>query len=168
MDFSQTTATVAETVTNAPLDVIVVLALIVAFCLYGRYAGKSRLVSFILGIYPGMLLYTFLPSQAKALFADSIFAQCITFFAIIALIAVLLRRVVHSSFTGSRMSRWFESILLAVFAVGLLVVAGNHVLPESGLPLISSELPFVTAPGFLFWWLIAPLMAVIFLTRKEE
>lgn len=162
------TSTALSTLTSsiAGFDVFIFAFLLGGAALFGLSLGRDRIIGMIFATYiAAAVLFgvTGIDAAANALHLPGAYARVIVFFVVFALAFFqIIRRSILSAIGSS--SRWWQTILLSVFHVGMLISVTLQLLPAemtSGL----SDLTKMTFLGDLgrSLWLILPMLGILFL-----
>ena len=156
-------------------DVLIPGAFFAGFAWYGLRYGKHRLISIILSLYAGALIYTALPAEISAPFFsgtlptrfESPFMQAGVFLAIVAFIHAVTDRFISAEFPYDRIRGWFEAALLSAAAAALVLSFSYHIVSFAGVFDFSRSVSaFFSSPVSLFWWLAFSLGALLFSVRR--
>ncbi len=169
---------VATTVANTigsfslPIDITVVLVLFLALFGIGFLLKKGHFIGFIASLYFAILLYLRVPNLDRLLISTgtplfSFLSHLLVFFLFVVVGFVLMRQIVAVNPSYRSLFRFLEIALLAATTAGLLIALSYHVIPLASLydfaPMIDR---FFVESNYFFWWLLAPLFAIIITTRR--
>lgn len=151
----------------------ILVVAIVAVLAYGVFVGRDRMVTLLLSLYLSLAVLTNAPLIASASrwlhVQDRPTLQITWFFGIFLFMFFLLWRSDILRGLAYERGSWWQSALLVVLQIGLLVSIGLFLAPVSvlaGLPREMSQL-FVSDVGRTVW-LMAPLAFLAFLGRGGE
>ena len=161
-------ATAGQIFSHPTWDLILIFAMIAIGFFYGLSRGRHKMVSSVLNTYIALAVFNAVPIQAVAGYIklDNLFiVKIIVFFAIFLPLAFLLNRG-RPRFFRSNIS-WWQVFLLSFIQTGLLIHIVFSFLP----PEISKNLaPFTRSvfanTNLTLWWLVIPLIFMIFLRRS--
>jgi hypothetical protein len=150
----------------AGFDVFIIGALLLGSILYGISLGRDRISGILLASYVAFAVavnVSYLETAARALHVPDTYAKLVVFLVIFALTFFQFFRRSLMSALGSS-SRWWQTSVLSVLQVGLLVSLTLTLLP----PEMASGLSGLTKTIFLgdagrSLWLTIPLLAMLFL-----
>ena len=155
--------------------IIVVVFLAVAF-IYGLSMGRNRLVVVILGTYFSFLLTKYLPWNQMAFtgLKDSP-SSTVQIFVFLAIILGFYFAIPHSALgsalklRGRGKSRWWQSYLLSILQVGLILAVVVGFLPTKIVENLSSFAKLIFVGSLAqFLWLFLPILAIMFLRRGRR
>ncbi|TSC60832.1 MAG: hypothetical protein G01um1014107_234 [Parcubacteria group bacterium Gr01-1014_107] len=150
------------------------MLLLFAFCLGLAFIlGKSRMVAFVLSIYPAILIYLQFPFLEKLVFFKRDQFQLFLNNLFIFLAFFLVTFLILSAVTGKSLmysSRRKPLQLIALsFSLWILVLLLLH--QVVALPNITSYLPktspYLASGKFFFWLLTIPLVLTLAFIRKS-
>ena len=154
--------------TSITTDIMFLVVLFVLVCAYSFYAGKSRIISFILAFYPAQLLYTQFPFIDKLLILKGdglvVLNKAIIFLIFFIPLNILISRYVfaESGYGGSA-----HVLRIAGFSLAGVVVFLLFSYSIVSLDLLYNFSPTVDAlfstPDKVFWWHLAPLLVLFVL-----
>ena len=163
-----TTTTLVTSLSSsiAGFDVFILGFFLVGSALYGLSLGRVRIVGVLVATYIAFAIAMYAPflsSMAHAMHIADVYAKIAVFFVFFALTFVqFFRRSLFSALGGS--SRWWQTSLLSVLQVGLLISLTLTLLP----PEMADGLSGLTKSVFLSdvgrgIWLVLPLLGILFL-----
>ena len=149
-------------------DLILIFAMIAIGFFYGLSRGRHKMVSSVLNTYIALAVFNAVPIATIAGYIklDNIFiVKIIVFFAIFLPLTFLLNRG-RPRFFRSNIS-WWQVFILSFIQTGLLI----HIIFSFLPPEISKNLAPLTKSVFAninltVWWLVIPLIFMIFLRRS--
>jgi len=157
-------------------DWIIVLVFLAVAFIYGLSMGRHRLVILILGTYFSFVLTKFFPwSQMTFSGLKESPGSTIQIFIFLAIILAFYFLIPHSALgsvmrlRGRGRSSWWQSLVLSVLQVGLILAVIVSFLPAK----IVDNLSVFTKTVFVgaiaqFLWLLLPIVAIMFLRRKRH
>lgn len=171
--FSNQLSEVSTTATESALslfalgsDFFIVLALFGVLFFFAWYMGRGPFVGLIISLYVGYALYTlfpylsYLPTTPPIATLGAALALYIGFSGIAYLI---LRRAIVSDFIYVGI---FGLAFLSLLTAGFLLALLYHLFPVAPLYTFTPAVDFLfAAKEYFFWWFIAPLIGLFFLTR---
>ena len=160
--------TTAQILSHPTWDVVLIFAMIAIGFFYGLSRGRHKMVSSVLNTYIALAVFNAVPIEtiSRYIRVDNIFiVKTIMFFAIFLPLAFLLNRG-RPRFFRSNIS-WWHVFLLSFIQTGLLI----HIVFSFLSPEISKNLAPLTKSVFAntnltIWWLVVPLIFMIFLRRS--
>ena len=147
------------------LDIIIILVILVAAFFYSYNSGKKYLVKCILSVFPALLIYQALPFVTGK---DDIIKIGVFVVAWIVFYFLLKKNFTAPS-VHSGGKKFFDSFLLAISSVFMLLIIYYHILPISSL--YELKLPF---SGFLiekipfYITIIIPVLLISFTNRRDD
>lgn len=157
--------------TTPSWDVFILLFFLVGVFLYGIALGRNRVILILLSLYFALALYevsAFIRGIGEAMFHGSPLTSLITFFAIfIVIFLVVGQSGAARSLASDSMGAFWQTILFAIFQVGLTISIGMMFLPQEMQLRFSPVLRqiFIEQYGQTVW-LILPILALL-LTRVK-
>ena len=154
---------------NPSWDMIAFLVLMACGFFWGVSYGKKGLGMAIVGVYVLFALWPFVPANVvtdgRAMVEIWAFRSGI-FIALLMFLLLFLFR----TFKGALFSEgvWWEILILSILGAGLLTtillgLAPAEVIAKNPLNLSPLTLQFFSATTFTTWWLILPILGVLFL-----
>ncbi|MFA5996069.1 MAG: hypothetical protein WCW27_03985 [Patescibacteria group bacterium] len=156
---------------NPSWDMFLVGFFVVGAGLYGLSLGKDRIISIMISIYMALAVVAALPQFVLNVKINSSFTVQITaFFAVfVVLFFFLSRQAVLNSLAPSSHGKWWQVIIFSFLHVGLLLSVTLSYLPPQLLTKFSELSRFIfTGEWPRFAWIIAPILAMIFLGKNKE
>jgi hypothetical protein len=133
---------------------------------YGFYTGRDRLVALTLALYPALLVHSTLPESWFASFGGGPWIS-IGLFAALAIAANMAIVGVVNGVGGSSFPDILGLIVIAGACAGLLIAIALYSLPvQQVFAFNDATLALFTSQVALFWWYLAPLVAVFFFARS--
>jgi len=158
-------------VTSLSLDFFLLIAFFIVFTAYTFYFGKGRAATFIISLYVSTFLYLFFPyfEKLKGLVeteSGTIGIELSLFIAFLIITNIIIGRLIGGVFSVSTLYSWFEGILLSISGTVLVLIFSYHIIPITQIYDFSPYLDALFEPAeYLFFWLSAPLLALIFVSR---
>ena len=160
MDFAGTITIVQESL---------YLILVFTACLaYGLVRGRQSLINLILALYLGLLISLEFPYHDKVLAqagsASSSIVMIVMFAVFTAGAVLLFERLMPRDPLESAFEAFGKKLALALLAAILIMAYSYHALPITDL--ITPGSPIQTLFGsenYFFWWLLVPLVGLLFL-----
>lgn len=152
----------------ATAAVVLTIAALFAFTL--RY-GASRIIALILSIYVGLLVYLHFPyTERLLLFKGSDFnvllSNAIIYIGFVLLIYIAINRLIWADDSEGG-KRFLQALVLSFSASALLLAFAYNILPiASFYPIEPTIERFFSSTQFFFWWLILPLIGILFFARR--
>lgn len=161
-------ASVQTIMKNPTWDVLAVVFFIAAGFIYGMFAGKSRLISVLIGTYISSFIFSnlyFLNSFTKEGDPSTIFfVRLSVFFILLISISLLVSRLLDGRTYENKV--WWHVFTLAFLEIGFLMSLAFKFLPARDVlefsPLIQN---FFAGDTALFWWMSLPLLALWIISR---
>ena len=160
--------TTAQVLSHPTWDLILVFAMVAIGFFYGLSRGRHKMVSSVLNTYIALAVFNAVPIETVSRYIklDNIFAvKTAVFFAIFLPLTFLLNRG-RPRFFRSNIS-WWQVFILSFIQTGLLI----HIVFSFLTPDIAKNLAPLTRSVFAntnltIWWLVIPLIFMIFLRRS--
>jgi len=158
-------------ITHISTDILILGALAAAFFIFMLRSGKRGAVSVVIAFYPTLVFYNALPFFDKLIFWDDapfkIFANKLLVFAIIwALFFTLIRMAVHVEFPYSNFRKLIQTIVLSAAALVLVFILIQSIIPINEVYSFLPALARVFSEEFIFWWLLAPWVALFAVLKR--
>jgi hypothetical protein len=159
-----------QTVTGfVSLDIAIIAGVFLLFLIYAFQSGKGRIISFILSLYVGVLVFMSFPYLDFFTFFSATDLQVtLSHLAIFAVLVFVIHHalnfVTYSEYSVGG-GKAFQAIVLALSATVLTFAFVYHTLPISVLHDFSPSIDGYFASQFFFWWLVAPLAGVLLVSR---
>jgi hypothetical protein len=158
-------------VTSLSTDILVLIALTLLFFAGTLYFGKRRAVAAILSLYVAFNIYinfayinsvTFLNTTG-----DQITISHLIIFGLITLLCFyIISSYIGTDFSFSKSHRLISALLLSVSITILLLLVAYYLIPIFRLYNFSPQIDSLFRGGTaLFWWLMAPLAALLITSR---
>jgi hypothetical protein len=159
-------------------DFLIIAAAIVAIIFYGFTSGKNKILIMLISTYFSLLAVQFLPWKdlgayinAAADFPSPTF-KIFLFLALIVAFCFLLPSSVLGSglrFGKTGRSSWYQTVIFAIFEVGLLASAVLYILPVKSLPDLNPLVnQFFLGQVDLFIWIILPILGMVLLRKGRS
>lgn len=161
---------VVQSILSASSDTFVVLALIAILSGYGLFAGKHRLVSFIVSLYPAAFIFRLIPffkdilGQTSATGQD-VLVKLVIFALILVPIHLVMASFISTEFSLSRIKKFIEAGVLGLAGTAVLIAFSYQVVNISKLYNFSAGIDALFISGNFFWWLLASFVALFFLRK---
>jgi hypothetical protein len=153
----------------ATLVTILTTIVLLAFALR---LGKDRAIALIIALYVGLLAFLNFPYLEQLILfegsdAERALSNGLVFLGFAAIAFVIMERIVWAEYPRRGGGRFFEALLLALSATILLLSFAYHVLPIAAFYDFEPQIDLLFEPSkYFFWWLVAPLAVVFFLSRR--
>ncbi len=156
---------------NLSTDVILTAIGVAVLMAYGFYLGKEKLVSLLVSLYLGTLLFSLFPFLANVtLFKENATQVAISHIIIFAIFVLgsefILRKIISPGFSFSRVRGWMDIGLLSAANIGSLIVIGYKLLSFDAFyqpTLISIS---VLASSVTFFWTVIVSLVVLYFASK--
>ncbi len=173
---STTTASIEDAFSKVDLnnpswDLFLVGFFVVGALLYGVSLGKDRIISIMVSIYMALAVVAALPDFVLNIKVNENYTLQITaFIAIFVVLFFLLsRQAVLNSLAPSTHGKWWQVLLFSILHVGLLVSVTLSFMPPEMVNKFSGFTQYIfTNEWTRFGWIIAPIIAMIFVGRSAE
>lgn len=156
---------------NPSWDLFLVGFFVVGALLYGVSLGKDRIISIMVSIYMALAVVAALPDFVLNIKVNENYTLQITaFIAIFVVLFFLLsRQAVLNSLSPSTHGKWWQVLLFSILHVGLLVSVTLSFMPPEMVNKFSGLTQYIfTNEWTRFGWIIAPIIAMIFVGRSAE
>lgn len=156
---------------NPSWDLFLVGFFVVGALLYGVSLGKDRIISIMVSIYMALAVVAALPDFVLNIKVNENYTLQITaFIAIFVVLFFLLsRQAVLNSLAPSTHGKWWQVLLFSILHVGLLVSVTLSFMPPEMVNKFSGLTQYIfTNEWTRFGWIIAPIIAMIFVGRSAE
>lgn len=171
-----TTASIEDAFKNVDLanpswDLFLVGFFVVGALLYGVSLGKDRIISIMVSIYMALAVVAALPDFVLNIKVNENYTVQITaFIAIFVVLFFLLsRQAVLNSLAPTTQGKWWQVLLFSILHVGLLVSVTLSFMPPEMVNKFSGLTQYIfTNDWTRFGWIIAPIIAMIFVGRSAE
>lgn len=158
-------------VNNGTWDIFLAGFFVVGALLYGVSLGKDRIISMMVSIYMALAIVATLPDFVLNIKINSNFTLQITAFIAVFLLLffMLSRQAVWNSLSPSSDGKWWQVLLFSFLHVGLLVAVTMSFLPAEVLAKFSDFVVYAfTDQWTYFGWIVAPVLAMIFVGRSNS
>lgn len=163
----QTTAT--KIFSHPTWDLILLFVLVAAGFFYGISAGRRKIISSIIYTYVALAVLPAIPIErvGKILnIQDLFFLKGGIFLLLFFLMIFLLSRGGARAFAAS--GSWWQVFLLSFVQAGLLIHILLSFLPADKIKDLAPLTRTVFAnPNFHLWWLLGPLVILVFIRKTE-
>ncbi len=140
------------------------IVLTVVVMIFALYFGRDRLAPLVAGLYAALGLYTAFPYFSTLSFLDSPQMKIALYLVLAALGFIVFSGL--SYFMAAHSGGFFAELVIAILIVGFLLAISIHVLPVQNVYTFTSATKALFASDQLFfWWLVAPLAGLFFLSR---
>lgn len=154
-------------------NVMLVIILFAIFFLFALYFGKDKIVSLIISFYPAAFLVsnfpyfsTFIAPKATAF--QIVVIKSAIFAVFFAASFYFIQKHLMLHFPYSKVSRMIQAAILSILAVALSHVFMRTVVPFTGVYKFTGSIAYIiSTKEFIFWWLLAPIVSLLVLTRGE-
>lgn len=156
---------------NPSWDLFLVGFFVVGALLYGVSLGKDRIISIMVSIYMALAVVAALPDFVLNIKVNENYTLQITaFIAIFVVLFFLLsRQAVLNSLAPTTQGKWWQVLLFSILHVGLLVSVTLSFMPPEMVHKFSGLTQYIfTNEWTRFAWIIAPIIAMIFVGRSAE
>lgn len=162
---------------TASWDLLVIVIFIGVAFLYGLTLGKNRLIILLLSTYFSLVIVGSIPWRIiLTIFGlKDLPSPTFKIFLFLAIILFFLFLIPHSVLGSSlglgkhSRSSWFQILILSVLQIGLLAsIILSFLSPKVIIDLNPLVKQFFLGQMPQFFWLSMPILAMIFLRRKEE
>ena len=151
-------------------DLILIFAMISIGFFYGLSRGRHKMVSTVLNTYIALAVFNAIPilTVAGYIRLDNLFVvKTIVFFAVFLPLAVFLNRG-RPRFFHSNIS-WWQVFILSFIQTGLLIhIIFSFLPPETSKNLAPLTKSVFANTNLMVWWLVIPLLFMIFLRRSGK
>ncbi len=158
-------------VSNPSWDLFLAGFFVVGALLYGMSLGKDRIISIMVSIYMALAVVAALPDFVLNIKVNENYTLQITAFiaVFVVLFFMLSRQAVINSLAPTSQGKWWQVLLFSVLHVGLLVSVTMSFIPPEMLEKFSDLTLYIfTNEWTRFGWIVAPILAMIFVGRGEE
>lgn len=146
------------------LDLIIILAIAIAFFFISLIKGEYVLARFLVAFYPTTLIYLNLPYFLPT----TSISKIVTYFVLFIFFAFLLKRSITASRSYNNAKKFTDALLLSVSSVLTLMTIYYHIIPLESI--VSFSLPFsnyLTSVIPLGVWFMVPLVT-LFITNRHH
>lgn len=163
---AQTTTTSAAAFASDFLVVLILFAVVLAFAFR---SGRRGIIALTFSTYIGITLYNIFPYKEMILGwttqpLTSLILLVAMVLIFIAVPYLILKRIIVTEFLGR--GKLFFSAVLSFLITTTLLASAYHLLPVREYYVFTPALDRLFMPEeFLFWWLIAPIVALWLLVR---
>lgn len=154
---------------NPSWDIIAFLVIMACAFFWGVSYGKKALGLIIVGVYVLFSLWAYIPTSALTAGRAPVEIWAFRGGIFIALLMFLLL-FLFRTFRGAVFSEgvWWEMLLMSFLGAGLLItifisMAPSEVLTENPLGLSPFTLQFFADQTYTLWWMVLPILGVLFL-----
>lgn len=152
-------------------DLFLVGFFVVGAGLYGLSLGKDRIVTIMISIYMALAVVAALPQFVlNVKINSSVTVQITAFFSVFVILFFFLsRQAVLNSLAPTSHGKWWQVIVFSFLHVGLLLSVTLSFLPPQFLTKFSPLARMIfTGEWPKFGWIMAPILAMIFIGKKPE
>ncbi len=156
---------------NLSSDVILTAIGVAILAGYGFYSGKQKLISLLISLYLGAILFTVFPyMNVVTLFKQTPAQLSISRIIIFALFVIafefILRKIVAPTFSFSKIRSWLDIVLLSSANIATLIVIGYKLLGFSSFyqPTIIGST--ILASTITFFWTMVGSLVILYFTSK--
>lgn len=156
---------------NPSWDMFLVGFFVVGALLYGISLGKDRIISIMVSIYMALAVVAALPDFVLNIKVNENYTVQITAFiaVFVVLFFLLSRQAVFNSLAPNTHGKWWQVLLFSILHVGLLVSVTLSFMPPEMVGKFSGTTQYLfTNEWTRFGWIIAPIIAMIFVGRNPE
>ncbi|PIT96756.1 hypothetical protein COT82_01380 [Candidatus Campbellbacteria bacterium CG10_big_fil_rev_8_21_14_0_10_35_52] len=161
-----------NSVTNLPLDTIILIAVFIVLFAYGLHYGKYKIISLILSLYVAIPVFSYFPyTQIFSFFAESekaiLYSQIVFFLIIVVFFNIIIGKFMVEEFSASGFKRFIDDGFLAAAGGGLLLMISYHIIPITLIYDFAAPIDILFLPAtMLFWWLVIPFIILLFTFRR--
>lgn len=154
------------------VDLVIIAALFVVVAGLTLWLGKNGGIALIVGLYIGLLLYINFPYASTFLFwkgtpLGELYSYALMFAAFTGAGFLIARRFVLAQGAYNTTSGLPEALVLALGITAFLLALSYHVIPIDPFYNFAPNIDrFFTSSTLFFWWLLAPLASLLFVTRR--
>lgn len=156
---------------NPSWDLFLVGFFVVGALLYGLSLGKDRIIAIMVSIYMALAVVAALPDFVLNIKINNSYTLQVTAFlsVFIILFFLLSRQAVLNSLSPNSSGKWWQTLIFSILHVGLLISVTLSFMPPQILEKFSSLTQYIfTNEWTKFGWIIAPILAMIFIGRSKE
>lgn len=156
---------------NPSWDMFLVGFFVIGALLYGLSLGKDRIIAIMVSIYMALAVVAALPDFVLNIKVNENYTLQVTAFiaVFVVLFFLLSRQAVLNSLSPGNQGKWWQVILFSILHVGLLVSVTLSFMPPEMVGKFSELTQYIfTNEWTRFGWIIAPIVAMIFIGRGEE
>ncbi|MDD5043221.1 MAG: hypothetical protein PHD51_00955 [Patescibacteria group bacterium] len=160
---------------NPSWDLLIFVFFIVVSLLYGLSLGRDRIIVILVSIYMALAVVNTAPYikglQAEININNFFVFKITTFLGVFLVLFFLLSRSgLMGTIAKSRgLGKWWQVILFSFLHVGLLIsVVLSYLAPEAVSKLAPLTKDVFTGDAGRFFWLVAPIVAIVLARDKEE
>lgn len=161
-------ATTAQIFSHPTWDVVLIFLMIAIGFFYGISRGRHKMISSVINTYVTLAVFNAMPLEAIARYikVENLFIVKTAVFSAIFLPLVFFLNRGRPRYFKSNIS-WWQVFLLSFIQTGLLI----HIIFSFLSPDVSNKLAPLTKSFFAntnltIWWLVIPLLFMIFLRRS--
>ena len=153
-------------------DLVIIAALFFVLLAAVAWQGRGSFAAFLLGVYIALPLYLNFTYLNRFLIwtdtPENTFLSHAILFGAFAIVGYLVcRRLVSRELVGRSLPGMLELLLLAAAGTGLLLAISYRIFPIDLFYNFGPDIDrFFAEPNLFFWWLLAPLLAIFFSTRR--
>ena len=163
-----------DVVTVTPYDILFIAFLFFFLLGFGFQYGKNRIYTLIFSFYFAAFISRQFPYTDYLLgsnVGDAGLAAIIVglIFIFFIIIYVVFNRITSAAYPPTSARRWVEIALLSAVTTTLILALSYHVLPVQTIHDFSDPIDFLFASKeSFFWWLVAPLIVILFTGKWSE
>ncbi len=151
-------------------DVLIILTTCVALFCFALFYGKSRAVGLLISVYVGIIGFLSFPFLEEATLLKSSEAQTtlshIGLFAVgVFIIYTVIQRFIYVEYPASTLFRFIHAGIIAASTTALLFAFAYHTIPVGTLYDFNQTIDHLFSSEYFFWWLVAPLGGLFFVSR---
>lgn len=161
-------ATTSQILSHPTWDIMLIFVMIAIGFFYGISRGRHKMVSSVINTYVSLAVFYAMPIEAIARYIkiENLFiVKTAVFFAIFLPLVFLLNRG-RPRYFKSNIS-WWQVFLLSFIQTGLLIhIVFSFLSPDMAKQLAPLTKSFFANTNLTIWWLVIPLLFMIFLRRS--
>lgn len=151
-------------------DIIIIAIVFISLFLFGVRYGKSSSTSLLLSLYVGILTFLSFPYLEEATFLKSSEVQITIshialFFVLVFMIHSVIRRFIFTEYSGKRVLKYGETVILSGVSTALLFAFAYHTIPLTTLYNFGDSIDGLFSSQYFFWWLVAPMAGLLLVSR---
>jgi hypothetical protein len=149
-------------------NVVIGLFFVMAVFLYGLTLGRDRIIVILVSTYMALAVVSNMPTLT---FMDGAYAVKTLAFVLLFLLLLSLtaRTALYKIFSSLSMGSTVQVVLFTVLQAGLLVsIILSFLPPEASQSLMPFFVNVFTSPAGRFGWIVAPILAMVVFTGREE
>lgn len=160
---------------NPSWDLLIFVLFIVVSLLYGLSLGRDRIIVILVSIYMALAVITNAPYlnqlQADININNTFVFKITTFLGVFLVLFFLISRsgLMGTIAKSDGLGKWWQVIMFSFLHIGLLLsVILSYIGPEATNRLAPLTRDIFTSDPGKFFWLVAPIIAIVLARDKEE